>query len=449
MFLPAVSRPLVLALATLMILCACAISASAAGAADITGVAYKDLNRDGVKQAAEEPLVGKEIYAFDWTGRPVAHAPTDATGRYVIANLPSTTYTVRYGTSEWWELWTAWAPSTTGSERPAVTVQLTDAATVDFGWRPIVRSTDVAAPISTYLASDGLRVNSYNDVVSAKQIYDALALGSLRAGEAPYTTIRFDLRATSSCEASTATTNGVIGDYRAICEISYLKWLDTGDATLFHEYGHAWSLYYANIVRQDPALSAYLQARGVAGDPRLGTNEEWSPREMIAEDYRQLFGTANAAARTQANRDIPPASDVPGLRDFLAGPFMQPASSPPPPTTPPPSSGSTAIHVVGLQASSTKASRAWRASATVAVNDAASNAVAGAAVTMRWSNAKSGQSGLFGCTTAATGSCTAGVDLSTKVDSATLSVVAVAKDGAVYASDANVGASPVTVKRPK
>jgi hypothetical protein len=45
---------------------------------------------------------------------------------------------------------------------------------------------------------------------------------------------------------------------------------------------------------------------------------------MIAEDYRQLFGTASARAVTQMNRDIPDAKDVPGLEVFLAGAFTAP-----------------------------------------------------------------------------------------------------------------------------
>lgn len=64
---------------------------------------------------------------------------------------------------------------------------------------------------------------------------------------------------------------------------------------------------------------------------------------MIAEDYRQLFGTPNAQAMPQANREIPPAASVPGLRDFLANTFRTPpagggggGSTPPPPPPPAP-----------------------------------------------------------------------------------------------------------------
>ena len=86
----------------------------------------------------------------------------------------------------------------------------------------------------------------------------------------------------------------------------------SGDRTLFHEYGHAWSLYNAYLVQQDPALTAYLRARGLLGDPRLGTSYAWDPRELIAEDYRQLFGSPNAQLGGQINRDVPLAKESPG-----------------------------------------------------------------------------------------------------------------------------------------
>ena len=65
---------------------------------------------------------------------------------------------------------------------------------LNFGWRQIVRSTDPAAPIATYVAPNGTRIESFNDAVDPKRIYDALLTGTLRGGEGPFTTIRFDIR---------------------------------------------------------------------------------------------------------------------------------------------------------------------------------------------------------------------------------------------------------------
>jgi hypothetical protein len=177
-------------------------------------------------------------------------------------------------------------------------------------------------------------VQSFDDVVSAKEIHDAAVVG-LIGPEARYVTIRFDYTSNSSTVAAWQGSPGSYGNYNAICYDDYLSWLDGGDQGVTHEYGHAWSLYYDTIVQQDGALSSYLEARGLTGDTRVNSSYSWSAREMVAEDYRQLFGSPNAQAATQLNRDIPRAAEVPGLRDFLALTFTQAPSSPAP--TPPPS----------------------------------------------------------------------------------------------------------------
>ncbi len=65
--------------------------------------------------------------------------------------------------------------------------------------------------------------------------------------------------------------------------------------------------------------SAWLEFRGIAGDPRIDTTYPWSKTEMIAEDYRLLFSSPAALEQwpEQMNSDIPDARDVPGLADFL------------------------------------------------------------------------------------------------------------------------------------
>jgi hypothetical protein len=66
---------------------------------------------------------------------------------------------------------------------------------------------------------------------------------------------------------------------------------------------------------------------------------------MIAEDYRQLFGSPAGRLATQENREIPPATDVLGLKVFLRDVFTQlPASlpAPDPSTSPSPEPTATA-----------------------------------------------------------------------------------------------------------
>ena len=133
-------------------------------------------------------------------------------------------------------------------------------------------------------------------------------------------TIRFDYTRVGSTSSMAAESNGVYTDYHATSNLSYVSWLD-GDGELFHEYGHAWSLYHAYVSHGDPSLSAYLAARELLTDPRVNSSYSWNARELIAEDYRQLFGSPNARAVSQLNRELPPPSAVPGLRDFLATTF--------------------------------------------------------------------------------------------------------------------------------
>ncbi len=309
-----------------------AAAAPATQAATLSGVAFKDLDRSGTLSATEELLGGQELYLFQ-NDAYVTGATTDASGRYTMSGLQDGDYRVQYAAPSWWALRDNWVPTTTGSLRAMRDVRVAGDYTADFGWRPIVRSIDPDAPISTFTGPSGLKVSSYDDVVPARELHDALALGRL-GEEAAHVEVRFDLNQASVTATSVAESNGVYSNYSARSYVSYASWLDDGDRTLTHEYGHAWSLYYAHIVQQDPALTSYLQARGLAGDARIGSSYEWSPREMIAEDYRQLLGSPNARSGGQINTEIAPAAQVPGLATFLTDVFAKPAAPPPPPPPP-------------------------------------------------------------------------------------------------------------------
>lgn len=287
------------------------------------GFAFQDLNRDGTFEAGEQPLADQHLFLYDATDTYLGNTYTDATGWYEFDNLPDGAYRVQFAPASWWAIRNNWVPDTTGSLLAVMHVQLRTSASADFGWRPIVRSTDPRAPFSSYVGPNGLQVKSYDDVVAAKSIYDRLMSGLLVGPEARFTTLRFDFAPTGSTSTTASSTGGVYTTYAATSDVSFVSWLD-GDDGLFHEYGHAWSLYYAYIVQQDPTLAAYLRARGLTADPRVGSSYAWNAREMIAEDYRQLFGTPDAQAAAQMNRDIPDAKDVPGLAAFLGGAFTAP-----------------------------------------------------------------------------------------------------------------------------
>jgi hypothetical protein len=294
----------------------------------ITGTAFADTDRNGVQGSGEAPRSGDILYLFDSAGGYVSGATTDSAGAYAFAAVPCGTYTVEYGSQTWWGIRDSLVPTTTGSVLPQKTV--TGAAAVSFGWRPIVRSTTAGSPIASYTGPQGLRVESYDDVVSPADLYAAVLRGNVGA-EAASTTIRFDLGSSSTTSGAATSSNGRYTSFNAISDVTYLSWLDSGEATLVHEYGHAWTLYRGYLVQQDPTMTDYLKARGLYGDSRVGSSYMWSPQEMIAEDYRQLLGSSAAAAASQANYEIPPAASVPGLRDYLLGAFSTsatPASSP-------------------------------------------------------------------------------------------------------------------------
>jgi hypothetical protein len=90
------------------------------------------------------------------------------------------------------------------------------------------------------------------------------------------------------------------------------------DDILHHEYGHAWSGFERYLGHQGDWTS-YLQARGLYGDSRLGSSYTWTVDEIIADDYRLLFGSSAAISErpTHLNTDIPDPRNVPGLQTFL------------------------------------------------------------------------------------------------------------------------------------
>lgn len=319
-------------LATLAIISPTAHAATSA----IAGTVFEDANRNGIKDLGESPFAGMVVYLLDGAGTYLSNRQTDASGRYIFGEVSDGTYFVSIAPISWNNYKNDWVPTTTSGLRPERTVAVPASGTADFGLRRIQRTTDFTAPITSYQGPNGLKTRSCDDVVSARAVFDAVILGKVGA-EAPSVTIFFDCGSTDGTTSSTSRDAGAYSNYSATIWTTYAAWIDYGDQNLMHEYGHAWSLYYAYIVQQDPTLSGYLKARGLTGDSRLETSHAWDRKEMIAEDYRQLFGTANARSYAQENSDIPAAADVEGLYSYLADAFTRPsdasATQPAPQTT--------------------------------------------------------------------------------------------------------------------
>jgi hypothetical protein len=305
-----------------------------AGTSVIAGVAYTDLDADGVRDLGEPPLGEQQLYLFDGSEAYRGTVRTDASGRYQFTGLTDGSYRVTYASPSWAVLRSDWVPSTTSGIRPEHSVILAGSATADFGWRVIGRSTDPASPISSFTGASGLTVKSYTDAVSAQQVHD-LATTGLIGAEASTVVIHLDLGQHTSTSTSVAEAGGLYSGYRANVYISWASWLDGAAVALGHEYGHAWSLYYAFMVQSDPSLGGYLAVRGLTGEARVDSSYLWHRRELIAEDYRVLLGPPAGAGAPQANTELPPAGGVVGLREYLTGAFQGTAAPAPTPSAAP------------------------------------------------------------------------------------------------------------------
>lgn len=121
--------------------------------------------------------------------------------------------------------------------------------------------------------------------------------------------------------ASSASMSGE--QYTGFRAVLYLKGVNSTfasqpDAQFAHEYGHVWSLFHLYLSHQG-AWDGYLQARGLDGDSRLDSSYTWDRREIIADDYRLLFGSAEAIAQRphHLNSYLAAPATVPGLGSFL------------------------------------------------------------------------------------------------------------------------------------
>jgi hypothetical protein len=145
---------------------------------------------------------------------------------------------------------------------------------------------------------------------------------------APTLTINVQDATTSQTQTS-ATFYG--GTYTNVKSTIYLQGTNSNfangpDASIAHEYGHAWSNYWYYVGHQG-SWGGYLNARWttsdgsltLATDSRTGTTYSWTVREIVADDYRMLFGTPAAVSERggHLNSQIPDPRNVPGLADYL------------------------------------------------------------------------------------------------------------------------------------
>jgi fibronectin type 3 domain-containing protein len=145
---------------------------------------------------------------------------------------------------------------------------------------------------------------------------------------APTLTVNLQDIYASSTNTGASTTNGV---YTSISSIIYLKGVSSTysiqpEAQGCHEYGHAWNNFH-EFIDQNGNFGLYSHYRWsnadgsikLADDSRFGSSYAWSGNEIIAEDYRLLFGDSLAVSERpqHMNTYIVDPRNQTGLRDWF------------------------------------------------------------------------------------------------------------------------------------
>ena len=142
----------------------------------------------------------------------------------------------------------------------------------------------------------------------------------------PKLTIRVQPTYVSSTATGVSEVGGVYSNFQATIYLqakSGTTFSAYPDNVVAHEYGHAWSMFHLYMTHT--GNWRLLNARGIYGDPRVDSTYNWGKDEMIADDYRLLFGSPAAISQGgYINPDTLDPRTVDGLRAFLASAGAQP-----------------------------------------------------------------------------------------------------------------------------
>lgn len=156
---------------------------------------------------------------------------------------------------------------------------------------------------------------------TAQQVYDLLKANAIQLNLiGPHFTVKVQDTYASQVTTAASSSDGVYTSFQATL---YLKGVNSSfvtqpNASLAHEYGHVWSLYHLYL-SQNEDWSSYLTARGLAANPLLDSSYMWMRGEIIADDYRLLFGSPAAITERELhlNTQISDPRTVTGLQNFL------------------------------------------------------------------------------------------------------------------------------------
>ena len=183
---------------------------------------------------------------------------------------------------------------------------------------PLLSDTEAAGPNEVFVSPEGVTIEVYTNQVSAEAVYQALKANAANLDEiGPTLTITIDeyADAGSGYASYSASSSGqFISRIKLVAE----SFVIAPNRNMGHEYGHIHGWYWRWEVAGS-SWDPYLEARGLLSDRRLDRNYAWLTKEIYAEDYRQLLAAPEAWEESpyQFNVDIPLATEVSGLQEFL------------------------------------------------------------------------------------------------------------------------------------
>jgi hypothetical protein len=245
---------------------------------------------------------------------------TDSAGNASTASVTVTTSNAPTATAS-----SSPSPSPTPTASPSPSPSPSPTATTGATTSPAAPDTQ-----GSWTSPEGVRINvNSSGSWTISQIYSILSSNALDLGLIG-PTLTIEVQDSLSTQTRTgASWNG--SSYSGFTATMYLQGTGSGfalrpDAELTHEYGHVWSRYYY-FSRHAGTWNDFNAARWttadgsttLATDSRTGSSYTWQPAEIVADDYRLLFGTAAAVSQrpSHLNTSIPAPADVPGLRDWL------------------------------------------------------------------------------------------------------------------------------------
>jgi Bacterial Ig domain len=240
----------------------------------------------------------------------------------VAVSVDGGAYAAAQGTASWSY---ALATGSLANGTHTVSVRATDSSgNVGAASVAVNVQNSLSAGIAEQLVTpEGATIQVYSGVSgwTAQQIYELLKPNAYQlALIGQHLTIKVQTTYNTFTTTSAGTSGGVYASFNATMYLnasSNSLLLTRPDATIAHEYGAVWSMYHLYLTEQG-SWTAWLQARGLLGDPRVDSSDVWSKGEMIADDYRMLFGTPAAQSEMgYVNPAVPDPRTVAGLKDFF------------------------------------------------------------------------------------------------------------------------------------